>query len=364
MPTVRDVAKDAGVSPTTVSFVLNGRAQEMHIGEAATARVRESAAKLGYDRNYHARALRRGRSNVLGLVMNMPLHNRWWNMIAAGVQEAANAAASNLLIVGPTANRLARTTGEQCLREKQVDALVCIGGYNAPDPANAGNNPRAVVIYGDVAPYPWIAFDAAPGLEAAVAHLANLSHRSLAYLGKRDGRKIMLKHRLDAVRKAARQHKVDLQEVFVAAEERQYSQDFNYHLKHDYEQLRALPDSPGAATAVLCYNDTLAMALVNLMRERGVRVPEDLSVVGFDDMHATHCLPALTTVSHMLPELGAKGVEVALKLVEDAPLPSGKVEVAAELVVRESTAPPRRKPGRRSCSSSRRSSAQESRRRT
>jgi LacI family transcriptional regulator len=111
------------------------------------------------------------------------------------------------------------------------------------------------------------------------------------------------------------------------------------------EGLRAASPIPSGVTAVVCFNDALALALYSVLGERGLRVPEDISVIGFDNLFAASALPALTTVSHMLPEIGGQAVELALDILKtNRPYPyEVEIKVPAQLVLRESTGKAKRK---------------------
>lgn len=334
---MRDVADRAGVSISTVSFVLNGRADAMGIRRSTQDRVNRCAAAIGYRGNYHARALLRGRASALGLAMGSSLQHRMWGAIATGVEKAARAAGYDLLIVSGADGEAALDRGIRHLRERRLDALVCEGSA-AGKRQTLKAGVRAVVVQGSAGPLPSVRLDPAPGLDAAVDHLAGLGHRHVACVGKRRGGRTLLADRVTALRESCARRGLLLTEIFLPAEE-SYHDEIDWHLRYNHDALTRGLDLPDSVTGVFCYNDTLALALMALLRERGIRVPDDVSVIGFDDLHATLSLPALTTVSHMYRELGAKAVEVALALVDGAPRPAGPVLVPAQLVVRQSTGP-------------------------
>jgi LacI family transcriptional regulator len=176
-------------------------------------------------------------------------------------------------------------------------------------------------------------------MTAAAEHLASLGHRHVAYIGRRNKEQIVLEERLVAFRAACEHCGMELSEKFLPPG-RSYSEDVDRHVRDSYNQLARHLDLPASVTGVMCTNDTLALALIALLRERGVRIPEEMSVVGFDDLHASLSWPALTTVSHMFHELGAKAVEVAMELAEEDRPAARSVVVPAQLVVRKSTGTP------------------------
>jgi DNA-binding LacI/PurR family transcriptional regulator len=109
-----------------------------------------------------------------------------------------------------------------------------------------------------------------------------------------------------------------------------------------YHTLRASDDWTGQATALLCYNDQMALAAGLVLRDRGIVVPRDISLVGFDDAQALYAVPPLTTITHGFAQMGAAAVDLLERMIATpAPTrPTGVTRVPAELIIRESTAPP------------------------
>jgi LacI family transcriptional regulator len=189
--------------------------------------------------------------------------------------------------------------------------------------------------------YPAVNLDAEPGIRAAVKHLAGLGHRRILWLGVQAPEEPWALSRLSAFREAASEvgvesthYNVENPEVLYGKIEDQIERAVN-ELRDDLPPLRE-------TTAVMCCNDTVALALCAVLRERGLQVPRDVSVIGFDDLLASFAVPAMTTVSHMLPQIGARAVELALEIMEEGREHPYEVEVKvpAELVVRRSTCEP------------------------
>lgn len=341
MATQQDIAREAGVSPTTVSFVLNGRAAEMKIGAACERRVMRAAERLGYCGNHHAQALATGRSMTLGFASpgRILADGLFGMQISLGVQSRARELGYDVLVFGPgdEHSQLAHALNE--LRRKRVDALLLPHfpgrGVKTPAPTKW---PIVMVQAEAGHGYPCARLDPAPGLRQAAAHLAELGHEHVAWVGGRGPR---YRHGVDrlAIFSAA------AAELGVVVDETQVG-----HLAEDagpemvasvacwqsaLDELRF----PRTCTAAMCYNDAAALALQGVLAKQGVRVPRDFSVVGFDDLLAEYGMPALTTVSHMLPQIGAAAVDMALDLIEnERAFPyERETTVAARLVVRDST---------------------------
>jgi DNA-binding LacI/PurR family transcriptional regulator len=191
--------------------------------------------------------------------------------------------------------------------------------------------------------YPGMLFNPEPGIRAAVAHLAELGHKRLLYLGwLRDGAE-QCPERWLSYQRAAGEQGVAVHTRNIAtgaiddhADIAEQTALFRRALEHD------LPRDL-EASAILCYNDAMGLALYTVLARRGLRIPDDISVIGFDDWHAVHAVPAMTTVSQMMPERGEAGVDLAVQLLEEKQQYPCEInrEIDAALVVRQSTGPVR-----------------------
>ena len=347
MTTLKQVARRAGVSPATASLVLNGRARELKISDPAARRVLKAARKLGYRANYHARTLSLGRSFTLGLAMGADpeggLLHRFWSAVAAGVDAAARQNDNDLLLIGPRPGELVLERGIRCLQEKRVDALIAVGALyeSIPDSLLDLELPIVFVEASEPGPHPTVNMDPAPGIVEAVEHLARLGHRRVLWLGKQAERGIRLPERAEAFRAAVKAAAIEGREHFVRTESG-YDPRVERLIGREREALAGCLPFPEGTTAIICFNDLMGLALYSLLAEHGLRVPRDVSVIGFDDLHASRAVPPMTTISHVLPQMGREAVALALSVVDGDRSPEemcGVVEVVpSRLVMRESTA--------------------------
>jgi DNA-binding LacI/PurR family transcriptional regulator len=326
--TIRDVARDAGVSVATVSRVLAGSAS---VSGALTRRVRESVRRLGYTPHTVARSLASGRTRLVGaLVPNLANHYFYtllkrllhdaerdgYRLIVADSDE--NLGAERELAL----NLLAQTDG-LILCSPRVPANVLRQFLDRDKPVLVLN--RAV----DSVPVPQVVVESYPAMRQLAAHVAELGHRRVLYL-QGPLRSWQSKERWRGVRSLVRQG-VTLSAMRVGAT-----------MSAGHEAVPRVLAS--GATAVLAYNDLVAIGLVVGLAERGVRVPEDVSVTGYDDIPSSrYFTPSLTTVHSPQDEVGS----VAWKLMEGllhGERPGIRTVLAAEPVLRRSTAAP---PGRR-----------------
>ncbi len=329
-PNMIDVAREAGVAHITVSRVLNGHPS---VRPETRERVNAAIAKLGYRRNDLARALRSGRSKTFGvLIAGSSLHEL--PRVLLGVEEAASVAGYSVALaswqVGSSESVddiIGRMVGQG------IEALVILadrtGAVDALERADPGV-PTCVVMSGDLR-NPALAsveFDQVLGARLAVDHLLQLGHRDIVHLGGR-------LEVFDAVARIEgweqRMHEAGV------AEPRLFQGDFTPRAGHDLGvQLMASGELP---SAIFVGNDYMAMGLLAALADRGVAVPGDVSVVGFDDVSGAEYLgPGLTTVRQDFVALGRRSIEIVVGLMGGEP--ARHHLIPTELVVRRSAAQP------------------------
>ncbi|WP_448095772.1 LacI family DNA-binding transcriptional regulator [Luteibacter yeojuensis] len=333
MATIYDIASLAKVSPATVSRALS---QPDLVSEATRRRVQAAVAKLGFVPNAAAKSLRTRRTGKL-LVTVPDVSNPFFAEIVKGVEEAAQPKGYAVLL-GDTQQQPEREESyAQILRRQEADGLIVLG-HRLPPTAR-----ELVDELGDAAPVvngceftpdlgvPSVHIDNAAAAHVAMDHLYGLGHRRVGIVGGPESNPLH-HQRLDGARAAAKLHRA-LRSLSVERG------DFSVESGHAAgRRLLALPQRP---TAVFCFSDQMAMGVLAACREHGVNVPGDLSVVGFDDLRTTRYLaPALTTISQPMRSIGHETVRVLLGILAGKPHPDG-VELPFELIVRESTAPPR-----------------------
>ena len=330
--TIATIAAEAGVSVPTVSRVLNGRSD-------VAPHTRERVEQLLRDHGYRRRGGRpHATAHLIDLVFN-DLDSPWAVEIIRGVEDAAHAEGVGTVVTAT--HRRARDTRSWLdnLAGRASDGAILV--TSDIDPALAAELRRlhvpAVVI--DPAGVPAMdvptigATNWAGGL-SATEHLIGLGHRRIGVVA---GTPTLLcsRARLDGHRAAleAAGLEVDPELVLVG--------DFNH--ESGFRLAGEMLDHPDPPTAIVAANDQMALGAYEALRQRGLRVPEDVSVVGFDDLPgARWSSPPLTTVHQPLSEMGALAARTVLRLVRGEQLEVPRLELATALVVRESTAPPKR----------------------
>lgn len=322
--TIRDVARLAGVSPSTVSRALS---MPGVVNPATRARVQAAADQLGYQPNKAARGLITGRTGNIGLVVP-DLANPFFPSVVKGVQARARMH-DVAVFLADTDEDVAAEVGLVHALSKQVDGLIlCSPRADDAELAEVAAETNVVLVNRLVEGVPAVTFDNEGGMRQAIAHLVALGHRKIAWVG---GPRTSWSsaHRAIGLYAAAHDNGVKLVEVG--------------HFAPTYEGGMAAADQAVAtgATAVVAYNDLVAIGLLARLHARGISVPDDVSVVGIDDIAMSRMSrPALTTVRLPKQKAGEIAVELLLGMIDD-PDPDTIIgtrgTLHGELMVRDST---------------------------
>jgi DNA-binding LacI/PurR family transcriptional regulator len=326
MPTVHDVARRAGVSIATVSRVF-GRPDA--VAEATRHRVLAAAGELGYAPNTSARALVRGRTGYLGLLVH-DLANPFYATIAKAAQLEARHRGLALFC----ADYGDRPDEELTLAKemaRHVDGLLLYPSQPADDALRAATADLgpAVLIDSPVEGVPHVVMSTAEGVDQAVTHLAALGHRGLVYLDAAPTSMFTSIDRRRNIEASCARAGIELNVLGP------FSPGFE-------SGVRAADLVIGeGATAVVAFSDQMALGVVRRLTERGVRVGADVSVVGVDDIWiAAQVTPALTTVRMPCAEAGAAATRLLADAVDHpAGTPASRLVLPTELIVRSSTGP-------------------------
>jgi DNA-binding LacI/PurR family transcriptional regulator len=327
-PRLDDVAAEVGVSPATVSLVLRGVPGP---SAATRERVQAAAARLGYRPDRAASVLASRRSRSIGVVMD--ISNSFHAQLVEDVHEAAERHGYDLVLSTVTRSR-DEVRAVETLLDSRCEALLLLGPEAPAEQLTDLGRQLPVVVIGR--PVPPLGVDVVraaddEGVAQAVDHLAGLGHRAIAYVDGGHGS-------MAALRRHGYQHTM--------------------RLHHLVDHLQVVPggntESAGAGaartilqtdprpTAVLTFNDRCAMGLIDTLVRAGVRIPADVSVVGYDDSPVARLAHIdLTTVSQNTPELTEHAVATVIERLDDGRTDHREVVVPPHLVVRGTTGPPR-----------------------
>ncbi|MDR2722230.1 MAG: LacI family transcriptional regulator [Cellulomonadaceae bacterium] len=324
--TIHDVAREAGVSPATVSKVMNNR---YGVASATQARVKAAVTKLGYEASLVASSMRRSSSNTIGVLLAG--FDPFATEVIKGISaEAVGKGYELLAYSGAIADERAvgwEHRSIQRLGGSLIDAAIVmtptirISGTAIPivtvDPP-AGLTDSAT-----------IASDNLAGAREATKHLIDLGHVRIAHIrGRTDLLSAQLREQGYVQALAEARLPYDPSLTLTGAYRRDWAVDC----------ARKLLDLPYPPTAIFCANDWSALGVYDVCAERGLRIPEDLSVIGFDDIPEGHVLaPPLTTIAQNLPEIGADAFRLIRSMLDGGG--SDNITVATTLMHRGSTGP-------------------------
>jgi len=329
---LKDVADSAGVSVTTVSRMLNGSLQ---LPAETKRRIDQAIRDLRYEPNPHARRLSRGRSDTIGLVVPDIANPFFATLVSSVEQEADNRGLALSLHV--TLNRPGREIAYvTALARNHVDGLIFI--TNHPDDGELGaliNQTGKVVIVDEDVPtavVPKLFSDNETGGYLAGAHLADHGHRRILYVGG-PHEMISTRRRFRGLERALGERGEPFE---IANYEGSFSVDFGR------EAARRFIEQDRRATAIFASSDEIAIGLIEVLRAQGISIPQDVSVVGFDDVGPLHLFaPPLTAIRQPVRALGERALALLLETSwENAESLASEELLPVEIVVRNSVAPP------------------------
>jgi LacI family transcriptional regulator len=332
--TIREIADLAGVSIATVSRVVNGHSD---VAEETRDLVMQVVRENGYATNRSARGLSAGRTGLVGVLVPL-VYPVYFSAILAGAAEALYEHELRL-VLSPTQHEHDREVSllDRLMHGMTDGALIVLPEESSDELARLLDQGYRFVVVDPRLPLdervPSVSAAHASGADQALSHLLGLGHRRIAAITGPRGWVATEDRRRGYHAALAAQGILPEPALEVEA-------DFEIGPGRDAAgHLLDLHDPP---TAIFAFNDNLAIGALQAARDRGLRVPGDLSVIGFDDVEpATIVTPTLTTVRQPLAEMGRTAVSLLMRLLERQRFETLRVELATRLVVRESTGPPR-----------------------
>jgi DNA-binding LacI/PurR family transcriptional regulator len=333
-PTSHDVARLAGVSRTTVSLVLNN-VPDVHISPETRQRVCQAAEQLNYYPDATARRLARGKAGAIALVWHPGPADGYRDAFLPGFLQGISRATRHYgyyLIFRPIEPDEDNGRYVELARGGHADGLILSGPRsNDPELVSLQRDGYPVVLHGQLpgSGIPSVDIDNIGGGQTAVAHLLERGHRRIAMITNAPEQYASCQQRLQGYRTALAQAGIPFDDQLV-----QYG---NFDEKSGMEKIQPLLDLSPRPTAVFVASDHVAMGVLRAVRDRGLRVPQDLAIVGFDDITAAQFVqPALTTVQVPAAGLGWSAAELLIRIIAQDTPGEYQVVLETELIVRES----------------------------
>jgi DNA-binding LacI/PurR family transcriptional regulator len=324
--TLKQLAAELNVSSMTVSRALRG---QKGVGEETRTRIREFARQVQYSPNLAARSLVSRRSHALGIIIPNLRHSFWLDMVL-GVERVARSASYHVILTHADDDPALERGEIITLVSRRVDALLiasCAPDHNADFLREVESSGVPVLLfdrYGDAMSTPGVYADDYGGAQIAVHHLASLGYTRIAHLAG-DLQFSPARDRLAGYRDAVR----DLHRPEIVVEA-------GFGEENGYRGMHRLLDDNGA-NAVFVVHDPSAIGALHAALDRGLRVPEDIAIVGFANMEcAAHVAVPLTTISQPRQELGEALASLALQRIRGEPVAQTRLVLPTHLVVRRS----------------------------
>lgn len=334
--TVYDIAKEARVSVATVSRVLNGTGP---VRESTRARIEAIMHTHHYQPNALARGLTKKETGIIGVILP-DITNPFFPEVFSGIEQEGRESGHTFFLCNTAGDYDKESEFLNLMQEKRVDGILFIGGrINLKDcpealvremEAHASRIP-IVLVNGNLrnADLTRVAVDEYAGMVLAVRHLLALGHTRIGFIGG-ESHMSTASVKLRAFRKTLREAGIEPRDGWVLPG--------SFSVESGRERMRRLLALADRPTAVCCINDFTAIGAIKTAVEHGLRVPDDMSVMGFDDiLLAHHVIPELSTVSQRAGELGRTAVQV-LRCLMNGGKAKRLTTLSPALVVRQSTA--------------------------
>jgi DNA-binding LacI/PurR family transcriptional regulator len=329
MPTIKDVARLAGVAPCTVSNTLNGTG---YVAKTTREKVLAAVRELGYQPSAIARGLKLGRTNMIALIIPT-ISTPMFSEMIEGIEEVATATNYNLILCRSARDPKRELTYLNLFRDGRVDGII-LAAPRVDDPCfgELASSKVPVVLVGGKAPgedVPSVVVDNRRGASEAIRYLLELGHRRIGFI---NGPLTVFdsRERFEAVKDA-------LGKAGVLFDERLYIEG-DFTRSSGYAAAREIMSRAARPTALFVGGDTMAMGAMQALKDMGFRIPDDVAVVGFDDIkYAQYFEPPLTTVRQPAYHVGSRATKMLLSLIQGKSLRRKHLVMDVKLVIRDSS---------------------------
>ncbi len=303
---IKDVARESGVSIATVSRVLNGIDV---VNEETKRKVLDAIEKLDYRPNILARSLKTQKSSTIGIIIP-DISNPVYPEIVRGAEDVASIYNYNIMLSNTDLDKEREKEAFNMLREKMVDGIIYMGNSLDEDLKETIKNINVPVVsigtMDEGNEIPSVGIDTYAASYDATSYLQRKGDRNIAYIGYEEHRSVENQKMFNGYRDAMEDNGTFKEElVYFGA----------LKAEDGYKGIDAILNKE-KIQGIFCSNDEIAMGAINALRENGIRVPEDVDVMGFDDISiASIYHPTLTTVARPLYDMGSVGMRILIKII-------------------------------------------------
>ena len=337
---ISDIARKTGFSRTTISRVLNNRS---NVDEKTREKILKVIDEVGYVPNSVARNLRNKKTNKIGLLLyayvrgvhvpGLHIASEYYFEIIRGITLEAENAHYNIILYSSLYSEGTLDNLNKICRSGEVDGLILVGtGQMQPVIDVLKDNQTPFVVANRLIADPHVSFvgpDDEHGAYKATRHLIELDHTRIAYLGRPEDERTN-ESRYKGYKQALNEANISFDEDLVVSA--------SYEWGSGEKAIRSLMQKGNPPSAVFAFNDTLAIETVHACAEMGLRIPQDLAIIGFDDIHSAAVIqPPLSTIRQPLFEIGSEAMKVLLALIKQKDSQPVQIIVPLEVIKREST---------------------------
>lgn len=336
MSSIKDVAREAGVSTATVSHVINNT---RFVSDEVRARVMQSIEQCRYYPNAHARSLASGKSRILGLVIS-DIANPFFPELVKAIEAAAYNRGFDVVLSNTNYDTERTSHYVQRFIERNVAGVAVMTSEMDKKLTDELAHREVPVVFLDVGEKGLhlsnLKVDYEEGIEQAILHLVALGHRRIAYISGNI--------ELRSARRRLEAFSGTMQQLFPGVPELIFNGNFKIEGGRRAASEILATQAADLPTAVVAANDLTAIGAIHEFEANGLNIPRDISVIGFDNIaFAALTKPALTTVNLPLNELGRRAVEVLLRSIDKPSEEGQEIRIPTNLIIRQSTAPVRLK---------------------
>lgn len=326
MAKIKDVARLAGVSPACVSLALNNKP---YVSQEAKERIYEAINKLNYRPNIIARSLRKKKTTTMGLILPN-ITNPFFPEVARGVETRAREYGFNVILCNSDADPLLEKQYIDILLAKQIDGLILTSAHPSNDLSQyTRENCPIVLVNRELfsGKFDFVGVDNVASAKFVVNHLIRLGHRKIAFVAGEPASSAS-SGRYEGYRLALEEAGISYREELVKTGYLKYS--------GGYQAMQSFLKISSPPTAIFCANDMMALGVMDACRDRGVKVPQEVAIAGFDDIWLASLKGVeLTTVQQPRYLMGVKAVDLMIERIRDKREKVRRVILPTKLIIRK-----------------------------
>lgn len=331
--TLDTIAENTGFSKSTISRVLNNKAHSSRISKETVEIIRKEAERCGYTPNLLAKNLRTKKAQTIGLMVPS-LANPYFAEISSVIISEAKRAGYTTIVTDTMEDEDIQNESVTALLSRQVDGIIIVPCGNNPTFLEQTNEHCVPIIlvdrYYENSPLPYVVTNNFQGGYLATSLLIKNGHRRIACI-QGPPTATPNKRRLEGYRNALKQADMEDLSIIVGNE---------FSIQNGYMETKLLLNNSERPTAIFALSNTIGLGAIKAIREAGLKIPEDISLVSFDNnIYLDYLVPSITRVSQMVDEMGKLAVKLLYDSIANHRTIRSQIELSPEMILRESVAP-------------------------